>query len=44
MPLTQGIKLLQVTSLGLPIKGVFTPIIIVVALAVVCITISIKVL
>jgi len=41
MPLTQGIKLLQATSLGLPIEGVLIPIIIMAALAVVCITISI---
>jgi len=42
MPLTQGIKLLQATSLGLPIDSVLTPIIVMVALAVVCITISIR--
>ena len=42
MPLTQGIKLLQATSLGLPIESVFTPIIVMVALSIICIAVSIK--
>jgi len=42
MPLTQGIKLLQATSLGLPIDSILTPIIVMVVLAVLCVTVSIK--
>ena len=42
MPLTQGIKLLKATSLGLPMDGVLLPIIVMVALAAICIGISIK--
>jgi len=42
LPLTQGIKLLQATSLGLPIESVLIPIAIMVSLAIVCITISIR--
>lgn len=42
MPLTQGIKLLQAISLGLPIESVLMPIIVMVALTVVCITVSIR--
>ena len=42
MPLTQGIKLLQATSLGLPIESVLTPIIVMVVLTIVCFAISIR--
>ena len=42
MPLTQWIKLLQATSLGLPIDGVLIPIIVMIALTVICTTIAIK--
>lgn len=42
MPLTQGIKLLKATTLGLPIDSVLLPIIVMVALAIVCITVSIR--
>lgn len=42
LPLTQGIKLLKVASLGLPIDNVFLPILIMVALAVICAGVSIK--
>ena len=42
LPLTQGIKLLKAASLGLPMDSVFLPILIMVALAVICIGISIK--
>ena len=42
MPLTQGIKLLQATSLGLSIESVLIPIIIMITLAVVCIAMSIR--
>jgi len=41
-PLTQGIKLLKAASLGLPIDSVLLPIAVMVALAVVCITVSIR--
>lgn len=42
LPLTQGIKLLKAASLGLPINNVVLPIAIMVAIAVICSTISIK--
>ncbi len=42
MPLTQGIKLLKAASLGLPMDGVLLPIIVMAALAVVCIGVSIR--
>lgn len=42
LPLTQGIKLLKSTSLGLPIDNVIFPIILMIAIFVICITISIK--
>jgi ABC-2 type transport system permease protein len=42
MPLTQGIKLLKSTSLGLPTGGVLIPVIVMIALAVICIGISIR--
>lgn len=41
-PLTQGIKLLKAASLGLSIDSVLLPIVVMVALAVVCITVSIR--
>lgn len=40
LPLTQGIKLLKAASLGLPLSNVTVPIIIMLAFAVVCTTIS----
>lgn len=42
MPLTQGIKLLKATSLGLPLDGVLLPIIIMAVLALICIGASIR--
>lgn len=42
LPLTQGIKLLKAASLGLPINGVLIPVIEMIALAVICISISIR--
>ncbi len=42
MPLTQGIKLLKAASLGLPADGVILPIIIMTALAIVCVGVSIR--
>ena len=42
MPLTQGIKLLQATSLGLPIDSVLMPIIVMISLTILCTTIAIK--
>lgn len=41
MPLTQGIKLLKATSLGLPMNSVLISIIMMIALAIICISISI---
>ena len=40
LPLTQGIKLLKATSLGLPIENTFVPMIVMVVLAVICIGVS----
>jgi ABC-2 type transport system permease protein len=42
MPLTQGIKLLKAASLGLPTGGVLIPVIVMIALAVICISISVR--
>lgn len=42
LPLTQGIKLLKAASLGLPAEKAILPIIIMVILAIVCITVAIK--
>ncbi len=42
LPLTQGIKLLKAASLGLPIDGVFLPVIVMLVVAVICITISLR--
>lgn len=42
LPLTQGIKLLKAASLGLPIDSVFVPVIVMIALAVICASISIR--
>lgn len=42
LPLTQGIKLLKGASLGLPIDSVFIPVIVMIALAVICTSISIR--
>lgn len=42
LPLTQGIKLLKAASLGLPIDSVFVPVVVMIALAVICTSISIR--
>lgn len=42
LPLTQGIKLLKAASLSLPAESVLLPIVIMIVLAIVCITVSIK--
>ena len=42
MPLTQGIKLLKATSLGLPVEGVLFPLAVMGIIAVVCGGISIR--
>ncbi len=42
LPLTQGIKLLKAASLGLPTANGLLPVIVMVALAVICIGVSIK--
>lgn len=42
LPLTQGIKLLKAASLGLPMDSVLLPIVVMIVLAVICITISIR--
>ncbi|MEL7655422.1 MAG: ABC transporter permease [Bacillota bacterium] len=40
LPLTQGIKLLKAASLGLPMEGVFIPIMVMIVIAVICISLS----
>lgn len=42
LPLTQGIKLLKAAALGLPLDNVFVPIVVMVVLAAVCISLSIR--
>lgn len=42
LPLTQGIKLLKATSLGLPVDGVLLPILLMAALMIVCVGGSLK--
>ena len=42
LPLTQGIKLLKAASLGLPMNSVFIPVIVMIVIAVVCISISLR--
>jgi ABC-2 type transport system permease protein len=42
LPLTQGIKLLKAASLGLPMDGVFVPVMVMIAIAVICIGISLR--
>lgn len=41
LPLTQGIKLLKATSIGLPIEGAIIPVFAMFAIAVICISISV---
>ncbi len=40
LPLTQGIKILKAASLGLPFDSVFIPVLVMIVIAVICITIS----
>lgn len=42
LPLTQGIKLLKAASLGLPINDIWLPIVIMAAIAVVCIAVALR--
>ena len=42
LPLSQGIKLLKAASLGQPVESVLLPVIVMVALSVICIGISIR--
>ena len=42
MPLTQGIKLLKATSLGLPMENAWQPILVILVLATICIALSIR--
>ncbi len=42
LPLTQGIKLLKAASLGLPINSVFLPVIVMLVIAVICISVSLR--
>lgn len=42
LPLTQGIKLLKAATLGLPVESVLVPVIVMIALAVICTSTSIR--
>ena len=42
LPMTQGIKLLKAASLGMPLESVLLPILVIIALAILCIGISLK--
>jgi ABC-2 type transport system permease protein len=42
LPLTQGIKLLKAASLGLPIDSVFKPVVVMIIIAVICSTVSLR--
>ncbi len=42
LPLTQGIKLLKATSLNLPMDSILLPVIVMIVIAVICISISVK--
>jgi ABC-2 type transport system permease protein len=42
LPLTQGIKLLKGTALGIPLQNMMVPVLIMIVLAVLCIGISIR--
>lgn len=42
LPLTQGIKLLKAASLGMPIDRVFIPVVVMILIAVICITVSLR--
>ncbi|WP_050698068.1 ABC transporter permease [Anaeromassilibacillus senegalensis] len=42
LPLTQGIKLLKAASLGLPIDDIWLPVVVMAAIAVVCIAIALR--
>lgn len=42
LPLTQGIKLLKAASLGLPIDSVFFPVLVMIVIAIICTTVSLR--
>ncbi len=42
LPLTQGIKLLKAASLGQPIDGVLTPVVVMIVIAVLCTAVSLR--
>lgn len=42
LPLTQGIKLLKAASLGIPINSVFIPAVVMIVIAVICTTVSLR--
>ena len=42
LPLTQGIKLLKAASLGLPIDSVFIPVLVMIVIAIICTTVSLR--
>ncbi|WP_420901943.1 ABC transporter permease [Paenibacillus dendritiformis] len=42
LPLTQGIKLMKAASLGFPIHSVLLPVIVMIILAIICTSVSIR--
>lgn len=42
LPLTQGIKLLKASSLGLPVESVFEPVILMITVALICTVLSVR--
>ncbi len=42
LPLTQGIKILKAASLGLPIDSVFIPVLVMIVIAIICTTVSLR--
>ncbi|CAH0122382.1 hypothetical protein PAE9249_04932 [Paenibacillus sp. CECT 9249] len=42
LPLTQGIKMLKATSLGMPMDGVIIPVVVMIALTVICMILSLR--
>jgi ABC-2 type transport system permease protein len=42
LPLTQGIKLMKAASLGLPMDGILIPVVVMGAIAVICISLALR--
>lgn len=42
LPLTQGIKILKATSIGLPIESILIPVIVMIALSIICVCVALR--